>query len=747
MASKTISTILNLKDNFSETIKRTTASTANFAKGIKESETTVNKMKSGITNAFSSIGESIKNGIGLGAGLDIYGQAKEDISEMINLGSDLQKSLNGIQAATGYTDDTMSGMRQIMLDIYNDNFGENFEDISETIKTIGQQTGATGNDLKGLAENGLLLKDTFGFEVNESVRSTNMMMKQFGIDGNQAYNLIAQGAQQGLNKNGDLLDVVNEYSVQFKKVGLGAEDMFNAIKAGADSGTFSVDILSDGLKEFAIRAVDGSKTTADGFTQLGFNADNMAKKFSQGGDTSKEAFKDMISALAKMDNPIKQNQIGVELFGTKWEDLGSNAVMALAKTNGSISETVDALGKIKTIKYNDVGSAFEGIKRNIQTSVLIPISDSVLPKLNEFGGWFINNIPSIKEKVSWVTQTFIDIGSSIIDKDLPPLKDFIDSCINLGTTISSSVQPAIDGIVPDNWNSVADAVKDILTNATEVVNFINDNWNEIEPVILTIVGALGAYKLTLIAIEAWTVIVGATNEIFATVELAIWGVVNATSAWEAVQWLLNVAMDANPIGVVIMAIAALGLAIYEVVTHWQEIVDWCKRTWDIINNNPILGFIATVISPLGVALIGIVAHWEDICKWIEKAWNWLTSWNDTPASNKDMTITTTQQGNPLAPTDDNGNVPQPLFEVGANATGTQYWRGGRTVVGEYGKEIVDLPNGSKVHTASQSQKMLNNNSKVDIQVIIQGNVIGNEEYADSIGEHVWNKINLGLSNV
>ena len=71
--------------------------------------------------------------------------------------------------------------------------------------------------LQSVTEDALALRDTFGFEVNESVRAAKMLMDQFGISSEEAYNLIAQGAQQGLDKNGDLLDSINEYSVHFKQ--------------------------------------------------------------------------------------------------------------------------------------------------------------------------------------------------------------------------------------------------------------------------------------------------------------------------------------------------------------------------------------------------------------------------------------------------------------------------------------------------------------------------------------------------
>ena len=86
--------------------------------------------------------------------------------------------------------------------------------------------------IKDLAKNAILLRDTFDFDVNESIRSANMLMEQFGISGDEAYTLIAQGAQKGLDKNGDLLDTVNEYAVHYKQLGYTSEEFFNSLING-----------------------------------------------------------------------------------------------------------------------------------------------------------------------------------------------------------------------------------------------------------------------------------------------------------------------------------------------------------------------------------------------------------------------------------------------------------------------------------------------------------------------------------
>ena len=51
---------------------------------------------------------------------------------------------------------------------------------------------------------------------------------------------------------------------------------------------------------------------------IGLNADEMAAKFSAGGDTAKEAFQETIAALASMEDPLEQNTAeAVQLSGTR----------------------------------------------------------------------------------------------------------------------------------------------------------------------------------------------------------------------------------------------------------------------------------------------------------------------------------------------------------------------------------------------------------------------------------------------
>jgi hypothetical protein len=100
----------------------------------------------------------------------------------------------------------------------------------------------------------------------------------------------------------------------------------------------------------------------------------------------------------------------------------------------------------------------------------------------------------------------------------------------------------------------------------------------------------------------------------------------ATIAWTAVQWLLNAAMTANPIGLVIAAIAALVVGIVLLWKHsetfrrivlgtWQAvwggikkfvgfIVGFVKQHWKLL--------IAILLGPLGIIVGLVIKNWDTI---------------------------------------------------------------------------------------------------------------------------------------
>jgi len=222
-------------------------------------------------------------------------------------------------------------------------------------------------------------------------------------------------------------------------------------------------------------------------------------------------------------------------------------------------------------------------------------------------------------------------------------------------------------------------------------------------------------------------IVTIVTKAWSTIELLIWGIKNATSAWEGVQWALNVAMDANPIGAVILAITALIFIIIEVVTHWKEVCTWVSNTWNMLKNNPIANFIADT-NPLTAVLFNIAKNWGAITTAISTAWGWLTQWNGTKAQNKSVSVTTPKGGTATKKVD------------GSHAIGLKQV--------PFNGYIAELHKNEAVIPASQNPY----NGK---KTTVGGHVfnfnfngcVGTEEFFNQAGESIANKITLALANM
>lgn len=322
----------------------------------------------------SKMGKTLKKGAFAAAVASIPIMTAKAVADagsyLADLGNEYNTAINQLSAATGATGDELDALGESVKNIYAQGLGDDFADVADGLAATQQASDLTGEALERATAAGFNLRDVFDYDVSESARAASALMKNFGIDAEEAYGLIAVGAQNGADKNGDLLDTLNEYSPQFAALGLSADQFIGTLVEGADAGLFSIDKVGDAVKEFNIRAKDGSDTSREAFESLGLNADKMFAAFAAGGDTAEAAFFDTVEALNSMDDPLARNAAGVALFGTQFEDLEAGVLPVLASIETAAYDGAAALQQINDVKYNDLGSAFEAIKRSAEVSLL-----------------------------------------------------------------------------------------------------------------------------------------------------------------------------------------------------------------------------------------------------------------------------------------------------------------------------------------------------------------------------------------
>jgi phage-related protein len=210
----------------------------------------------------------------------------------------------------------------------------------------------------------------------------------------------------------------------------------------------------------------------------------------------------------------------------------------------------------------------------------------------------------------------------------------------------------------------------------------------------------------------------------------------------AAQWLLNAAMEANPIGLIIVAIVALVAAFVLLWTHSETFRRIVTAAFDAVKGAALAAFgwikdhwpllLAILTGPVGIAVLMIVTHWKQIKSTFGDAldgirglwgdfmgflrglpgkigsalggmWNGISGgfkgvlndvidiWNSMP-SFKIPSITIAGK------TIGGGTISLPhLSHV---ATGGVMTSSGAVVLGEHGREIVDMPAGARVRPLS-----------------------------------------------
>ena len=207
-------------DRLGQEMEEAEEQTDDFAESLSDS----GDMAEDSSGKFEKVG-SVVAGVGtaIAAAAAAIGAAVVVASvELIKLGDEYNKAVNQISASTGATGTELEELGVIAQKVYTNNFGDSLEDVAEGLSVVQKTTGLVGDELQKATESGFALRDTFGYDLQESARAANALMKNFGVTAEEAYNIIAVGAQNGADQNGDLLDTLNEYSAQYSALGLSA---------------------------------------------------------------------------------------------------------------------------------------------------------------------------------------------------------------------------------------------------------------------------------------------------------------------------------------------------------------------------------------------------------------------------------------------------------------------------------------------------------------------------------------------
>lgn len=420
-------------------------------------------------------------------------------SYLSDLGQEYNTAINDLSASTGATGEELQELGDIVKNVYKSGMGESLADVSNGLATVEKISDLAGDQLESATQSAFLLSDSFEFEIGESTRAASALMKNFGLDADQAYGMIAIGAQNGADKNGDLLDTLNEYSGQYAALGLTADQFMGSLISGADAGLFSIDKVGDAVKEFNIRAKDESDSSAQAFQSLGFNADDMFASFAAGGDKAQTAFFETVNALNDLDDPLKKNQIGVALFGSQFEDLESGVLPVLAEMQDAAYDGAAALDQINDVKYDNIGAAFEQIKRTAEVS-LLPMATMIA-----------NALTDIMPVISDAMNTLIPIIESTVEASMPFVEEFLNGMAEALAAVAPMLAELAAALLP----MLTQLMSSLLPPILQLIQALLPPFMQIVQAILPPISALLMTILPMLSQIAATVLPMLTNIIAA----------------------------------------------------------------------------------------------------------------------------------------------------------------------------------------------------------------------------------------
>lgn len=208
------------------------------------------------------------------------------------------------------------------------------------------------------------------------------------------------------------------------------------------------------------------------------------------------------------------------------------------------------------------------------------------------------------------------------------------------------------------------------------------------------------------------------------------------SAVKTVSWFAKVAgalVSANPIVLAIGAAIAAGALL---IANWDKVKAWAINIKDqFVDSFSRIGASISETFHGAITAIGNFFTWLDekisgipILGSIWKAGKSTGSWIAEKLSGWWQ-----------------GQTQGINWGIGGHATGTSYFAGGWTRVNERGGEILRLPGGTQIIPHDVSKRMVGGPT-IQVYVTVQGNVIGNQAYAQELGDTIVARILRALRN-
>lgn len=500
-----------------------------FARGIKSVIGSVKNMNESMKDATNSASKmsSVMKGIGssaikVGKGLAVAGAAAATavtalVSKSVGAFADYEQLTGGVETLFG------AGGRSV--EEYAQSVGKSVSDIQGKYDSLMSAQNA-------VLENANKAYMTAGMSANEYMDTVT------GFSASLISSLGGDTSKAADYANSALVDM----SDNANKMGTDMESIKNAYQGFAKQNYTMLDNLKLGYggtqEEMKRLLSDAEKLTGQRYDISSFADITQAIHAIQTqmditGTTAKEASTTISGSWGSLKAAFENTLVGLTTGGEMFNQ-SLDALVDSAKTFGQ--NVIPAI----TGALSGVGSLIESLAPVIVAELPSMVSD-ILPHLvsaaKSLVTGLISQLPALGRAVLDAIPSIFDGMTDVIgESSVGKLKGSFEGLKNTITDTFSNIGPMLKDFCEGGISTFCDALSTAMDLASGAISVIE----ALSPVIGAVAGAIITYKG---AVMLWNAAETAKN--------VVMGISTAA------QWALNVAMTANPIGIVIVAIGAL----------------------------------------------------------------------------------------------------------------------------------------------------------------------------------------------
>ncbi|WEX07369.1 phage tail tape measure protein [Chelativorans sp. AA-79] len=285
--------------------------------------------------------------------------------------------------------------------------------------------------------------DTAAF--SDGLKRAQSGLQKFGAFAKQG--LLAAGVAAGAAAGAfgmmvkGTIDSADEMSKAAQKFGIPIEEL-SRLKYAADLSGVSFEALGTGVRKLSQNMNDAAKGMGEGkeaFEQLGIsvtNADGSLKSSSQ-------VMAEIADKFAAMPDGAEKTALAMDLMGRA----GANMIPLLNGGSEALNKLMaeaDTFGQVFTQEMGSQAEAFNDNLSRLQGSlanIAAGVATDLLPHLERFSAWLVENAPAIQQWVAAIVQQFVVFG-----QNLAQLKTEIDALIAGFVAFRDGVTTALNEI-------------------------------------------------------------------------------------------------------------------------------------------------------------------------------------------------------------------------------------------------------------------------------------------------------------